>query len=71
MFIRKNKYRSEIRNAYLRGLEQGYDLAIKLREITNQKGNDSGYLTDNESKELSLLLQQLLEIAKTKGIDLE
>ena len=71
MLIRKNKYRDEIRNAYLRGLEQGYDLAIKLREITNQKGNDSGYLTDNESKELSLLLQQLLEIAKTKGIDLE
>jgi hypothetical protein len=71
MLIRKTKYRGEIRNAYVRGLEQGYELAIKLREITNQKGKESGYLSDRESKKFSLLLHQLLEIAKTKGIDLE
>lgn len=72
MLIRKTKYHDEIRKAYKRGLEQGYELAIKLREITNQKGNESGYLPEkDQSKECSLLLHQLLEIAKTKGIDLE
>jgi len=71
MLIRKNKYRDEIRKAYIRGLEQGYELASKLREIMNQKGKESDHLFDKESREFSLLLHQLLEIAKTKGIELE
>lgn len=72
MLIRKTKYHDEIRNAYIRGLEQGFELAGKLKEIINQKGKESAYSpNNNQSKEFSLLLHQLLEIAKTKGIDLE
>ena len=72
MFTRKTTYSNDIRNAYIRGLEQGFVLASKLKEIMNQKGEESIYLPDkDQSKEFSLLLHQLLEIAKTKGIDLE
>jgi hypothetical protein len=45
-------------------------LASKLKEIMKQKGKESAYSHDkDQSKEFSLLLHQLLEIAKTKGID--
>ena len=72
MFIRKTKYQDEIRKAYIRGLEQGFELASKLKAIMNQKGKESVHLpTEGQSKEFSLLLHQLLEIAKSKGIDLE
>jgi len=71
MFVSKTKYHDEIKKAYIRGFEQGYDVAVKLREIINRKGQESSDLPDKESKEISLLLHQLLEIAKTKGIDLE
>ncbi len=72
MLIRKTKYDDDIRNAYIIGLEQGFELANKLKEIVNQKGKESVPLSDKEqSKEFSLLLHQLLEIAKSKGIDLE
>ena len=54
------------------GLEQGFELANKLKEIVSQKSKEPVSLSDKEqSKEFSLLLHQLLEIAKTKGIDLE
>ena len=53
------------------GLEQGFELANKLKEIMSQKDKESAHLPDKEqSKEFSLLLHQLLEIAKTKGMDL-
>lgn len=72
MLIRKTKYNDAIRNAYIMGLEQGFELANKLKEIVSQKSKEPVSLSDKEqSKEFSLLLHQLLEIAKTKGIDLE
>ena len=72
MLIRKTKHNDEVRKAYIRGLEQGFELASKLKEIMNQKGKESIHLPDEvQSKEFSLLLHQLLEIAKIKGIDLE
>lgn len=72
MQIEKTKYQNDIREAYVRGLEFGFELARKLREIMVQKNNKSDYMLDQDDlKEFSLLLHQLIEIAKTKGVDLE
>ena len=72
MRIEKTKYQSDIRDAYIRGLEFGFELARKLREIMIQKNSESATMLDqNNLQELSLILHQLVEIAKAKGIDLE
>ena len=72
MHIEKTKYQNDIREAYVRGLEFGFELARKLREIMVQKNNESdSMLEQDDLKDFSLLLHQLIEIAKTKGVDLE
>jgi hypothetical protein len=71
MLISKAKYHDDLSKAYIRGLEVGYELAIKLDKIARQKGNGSSYLPDKEFNEFSLLLRQLLDITEDKGIDLE
>jgi hypothetical protein len=71
MLIRKEKYHNDVGKAYVRGLEQGFELASKLKNL-NQQDKETDSLSDKgQSKELSLLLHQLLEIAKNKGIDLQ
>ncbi|HEY31529.1 MAG TPA: hypothetical protein G4O10_00295 [Dehalococcoidia bacterium] len=72
MLIRKKKHNDDVRNAYITGLEQGFELANKLKEIMSQKRKDSVSLPDKDQlKEFSLFLRHLLEIARSKGIDLE
>lgn len=72
MRIEKTKYQNDVRDAYIRGLEFGFELAKKLREIMMQKNNESASMPEQyDLEEFSLLLHQLIEIARTKGIDLE
>ena len=74
MFISRAKYHSDVGEAYTRGLEQGFELARKIRRNYEAKGQES-YLPDshamNQLEEFSLLSQQLVDIAQNKGIDLE
>jgi hypothetical protein len=72
MFIKKQKYHSDISAAYVRGLEHGYELVRKLERIRNEKRQKSYSTLDmHQSEESSLLLEQLSNIAGRKEIELE
>lgn len=72
MLIRKTKYHSDISAAYEKGLEQGFELARKLRRIHEAKRQDLCSTLDMyQSEESSLLLRQLVDIAGRKGIELK
>ena len=71
MLIRKAKYHSDISAAYTRGLEQGFELARKLKQNRDEKKQESSSPRDmHQLEESSLLLQQLVDIAGRKGIKL-
>jgi hypothetical protein len=72
MLISKAKYHDDLSKAYTRGLEQGFELASKLKKTLIQQDKATDSLSDkNQSREFSLLLQQLFDITENKGIDLE
>lgn len=71
MLIRKAKYHSDISAAYTRGLEQGFELARKLKQNRDEKRLESS--SPHEMRQLEespLLLQQLVDIAERKVIKL-
>jgi len=71
MFISREKYHNDISAAYTRGLEQGFELAQKLKQIREEKSRESSPLPDaNQVKETPLLFMQLVDIAERKGITL-
>ena len=72
MLIRKVKYRGDISAAYTRGLEQGFTLARRLKKNRDEKRQGSSSQRDiHQLEESSLLLQQLVDIAGRKGIELK
>ena len=72
MRISREKYNSDITIAYAKGLEQGFELSRKLKQIRERKKQEpSPQLDLYQSEETSLLLQQLVDIAKCKGIRLK
>ena len=71
MLISRKKYHDDISAAYTRGLEQGFELARKLKQIREDKSRESSTLPDtNQSEETPLLFMQLVDIAERKGITL-
>ena len=71
MLIRRIKYHSDISVAYVKGLEQGFELARKLTRIREAKRRESYSTFDmHQSEESPLLLKQLVDITGRKGIDL-
>lgn len=72
MLIRRAKYHSDISTAYTRGLEQGFELARKLKQNSEKKRQESSSLLDiHQLEESPLLLQQLVDIAGHKGVELK
>ena len=75
MFITRKKYHKDISEAYTRGLEQGFELARKLKHGQESKRRESPYLanssTTSQLVESSLLSRQLVDIARYRGINLE
>ncbi|HEY31929.1 MAG TPA: hypothetical protein G4O10_02345 [Dehalococcoidia bacterium] len=72
MFIKREKYHSDISAAYTRGLEQGFELSRKLKQIHEEKRQEPFPVPDvHQLEETSLLLKQLADIAETKGIQLK
>ena len=72
MLIRKEKYHDDISAAYTRGLEQGFELARRLKRNRNAKRRENSSLLEvNRLEESPLLLQQLVDIASRKGITLK
>lgn len=75
MFITRKKYHNDISEAYTRGLEQGFELARKLKRSQESKRLESPYLANSsstsQSEESSLLSRQLVDIARCRGINLE
>jgi len=72
MLIRKDKYHDDISAAYTRGLEQGFELARRLKRNRNAKRQETSSLLEvNRLEESPLLLQQLVDIASRKGITLK
>lgn len=72
MLISKAKYHDNMSKAYIRGLEQGFELASKLKKTISQQNKEVDSLSDeNQSREFTLLLRQLRDITENKGIDLE
>jgi hypothetical protein len=71
MLIRKVKYHSDISAAYEKGLEQGFELARKLKRIREEKRLEPSSPRDiHQLEESPLLLQQLIDIAERKVIKL-
>lgn len=71
MFIRRTKYHSDISAAYVKGLEQGFKLARKLKQVRDEKRPELCSTPDiRQSQESPLLLKQLVDIAGRKGIAL-
>ena len=71
MLISREKYHNDISAAYTRGLEQGFELARKLRRISEEKSRGASSPSDiNKSEETPLLFMQLVDIAERKGITL-
>lgn len=69
MFISREKHHSDISEAYVRGLEQGFELARRLEQIREEKSQASSSPLDvNQIEETPLLLMQLVDIAERKGI---
>jgi len=72
MLISKEKYHSDVTAAYTRGLEQGFELARKLKQIREEKSQNSSSPVDiHQSEETPILLMQLVDIAERKGIRLK
>jgi len=72
MLIRKEKYHNDISAAYTKGLEQGFELARRLKRNRNAKSQETSSLLEiNQLEESPLLLQQLVDIAGRKGISLK
>jgi hypothetical protein len=72
VFITRRKYHSDISAAYVKGLEHGYELVRKLRRIRSEKEYKSYSSLDiRQLEESSLLLRQLDDLTRRKGIDLE
>lgn len=71
MFISREKYHNDISAAYVRGLEQGFELARRLEQIRKGKIQASSSSLDmNNSEETPMLFMQLVDIAERKGITL-
>jgi len=71
MLISKEKYNNDISAAYTRGLEQGFELARKLKQIREGKSQEPFSMPDvHQSEETPLLFMQLVDIAERKGITL-
>ena len=74
MFISKAKYHNDVGEAYTRGLEQGFELARRLKRNYKSQ-SQSSRLPDSDAinhlDEHSLLSKQLVDIARNKGIDIE
>ena len=71
MLIRKAKYHSDISAAYEKGLEQGFELARKLKQNRDEKRQESSSPRDiHQLEESPLLLRQLIDIAERKVIKL-
>ncbi|UCB43526.1 MAG: hypothetical protein JSV77_02455 [Dehalococcoidales bacterium] len=72
MWISSEKYHDDISVAYTKGLEQGFELSRKLKQIRERnKQEPSPQLDLYQAEETSLLLQQLVDIAERKGIKLK
>ena len=72
MLIRRIKYHSDISTAYAKGLEHGFEIARKLKRIPERKRQELSPTPDMyQLEESSLLLQQLVDIAGRKGIELK
>jgi hypothetical protein len=71
MLISKEKYHNDISAAYTRGLEQGFELARKLKQVREGKIQEPSSPPDTDkAEETPLLLRQLVDIAERKGITL-
>ena len=71
MFTSSGKYDNDINEAYIRGLEQGFELARRLEQIRAEKSQASSFSQyGTNSEETPLLFMQLIDIAERKGITL-
>jgi hypothetical protein len=70
----KDKEKDNLREAYRRGLEQGYYLGRKIADLRN-RGAEAGEPEEMPDARLPvdspLFVQQILEIARRHGVDYE
>ena len=75
MGTNKDKEQESLREAYRRGLEQGYYLGRKMRDLRNRGGGEEGEPEGAPGAcfpgEPPLFVQQILEIARRHGVDYE
>jgi len=72
MWINREEYHNELREAYIKGLEQGFLLSRKLSEIASRRERAEDPLSDSrQTQKPPAFLQQIIDIAKRRGVDYE
>ncbi len=66
---RKDTHKDAVQKAFEEGLEQGYWVGRMISEALGR--NDSDTHTDKPGQEISPFMQQIIDIAKDKGVELE
>ena len=68
----EDKQRADLREAFRRGLEQGYNLAKKrLERPAAEDGSRPAGPEESRDVELPLYVQQLIEIALEHGVNFQ